>query len=129
MGVDYCQLVSSGTSALTTALASAGVGAGDEVIMPSFTFVASFESILALGAIPVLVDVDENNGPSLAKDLGTYAKFIACDISKEKEVKLLFKTILDEYKSIDVVVNNAGIISDNVIWKMPVEDFEKVIDE
>ncbi len=76
----------------------------------------------------ILVDVDENNGPSLAKDLGTYAKFIACDISKEKEVKLLFKTILDEYKSIDVVVNNAGIISDNVIWKMPVEDFDKVIE-
>ncbi|MCF6307076.1 MAG: DegT/DnrJ/EryC1/StrS family aminotransferase [Flavobacteriaceae bacterium] len=59
MGSEYCQLVSSGTSALTTALASAGLGAGDEVIMPSFTFVASFESILALGAIPVLVDIDE----------------------------------------------------------------------
>lgn len=55
----YCQLVSSGTSALTTALASAGIGAGDEVIMPVFTFVASFESILALGAIPVLVDIDD----------------------------------------------------------------------
>ncbi len=59
MGAEYCQLVSSGTSALTTALASAGIGAGDEVIMPSFTFVASFESILALGAIPVLVNIDE----------------------------------------------------------------------
>ena len=59
MGSEYCQLVSSGTSALTTALASAGIGAGDEIIMPCFTFVASFESILALGAIPVLVDIDE----------------------------------------------------------------------
>ena len=58
MGVDYCQLVSSGTAALTVALASAGIGAGDEVIMPSFTFVASFESILASGAVPVLVDID-----------------------------------------------------------------------
>ncbi len=55
----HCQLVSSGTSALTTALASAGIGAGDEVIMPVFTFVASFESIMALGAIPVLVDIDD----------------------------------------------------------------------
>ena len=44
---------------LTVALASAGIGAGDEVIMPTFTFVASFESILALGAIPILVDVDD----------------------------------------------------------------------
>lgn len=55
----YAHLVSSGTAALTIALASAGVGAGDEVIMPTFTFVASFESILALGAVPVLVDIDD----------------------------------------------------------------------
>lgn len=59
MGTEYCQLVSSGTAALTVALASAGIGAGDEVIMPTFTFVASFESILALGAVPILVDIDD----------------------------------------------------------------------
>ncbi|MFS4491658.1 DegT/DnrJ/EryC1/StrS family aminotransferase [Maribacter sp. 2308TA10-17] len=59
MEVAHAQLVSSGTSALTVALASAGIGAGDEVIMPTFTFVASFESILAIGAVPVLVDVDD----------------------------------------------------------------------
>ena len=55
----YTQLVSSGTAALTVALAVLGVGAGDEVIMPTFTFVASFESILAIGAVPILVDVDD----------------------------------------------------------------------
>ena len=59
MQTKYAHVVSSGTSALTIALASVGVGAGDEVIMPTFTFVASFESILATGAIPVLVDVDD----------------------------------------------------------------------
>lgn len=59
MGTNHAHLVSSGTAALTVALASAGVGAGDEVIMPTFTFVASFESILALGAVPVLVDIDD----------------------------------------------------------------------
>ena len=41
---DYVQLVSSGTAAVSVALAIAGVGAGDEVIMPTFTFVASFEA-------------------------------------------------------------------------------------
>ncbi|MBO0329721.1 DegT/DnrJ/EryC1/StrS family aminotransferase [[Muricauda] lutisoli] len=55
----YTHAVSSGTAALTVALASAGIGAGDEVIMPTFTFVASFESILALGAVPILVDIDD----------------------------------------------------------------------
>lgn len=57
--VRHAQLVSSGTASLTTALAVLGVGAGDEVIMPSFTFVASFEAILSVGAVPVLVDVDD----------------------------------------------------------------------
>ncbi|RIV41941.1 DegT/DnrJ/EryC1/StrS family aminotransferase [Flagellimonas pelagia] len=59
MQAQHVHLVSSGTAALTVALASAGIGAGDEVIMPTFTFVASFESILALGAVPVLVDIDD----------------------------------------------------------------------
>ena len=57
--VKHAQLVSSGTAAVSVALASAGVGAGDEVIMPTFTFVASFEAIMMLGAIPVLVDIDD----------------------------------------------------------------------
>ena len=55
----HVQLVSSGTAAVSVALASAGIGAGDEVIMPTFTFVASFEAIMMLGAIPVLVDIDD----------------------------------------------------------------------
>src|SRR5690606_16528655 len=59
MGVNYAQLVSSGTAALTVALACAGVGAGDEVILPTFTFVASFEAVLSVGAVPILVDVDD----------------------------------------------------------------------
>ena len=59
MKVKHAQLLSSGTAALTVGLASAGIGAGDEVIVPTFTFVASFEAVLALGAIPVLVDVDD----------------------------------------------------------------------
>jgi len=58
-GSKYAQLVSSGTAALTTALSALGIGYGDEVIIPSFTFVASFEAVLSVGAIPVLVDVDD----------------------------------------------------------------------
>ena len=58
-GVKHAQLTSSGTTALSTAMAVMGVGHGDEVIMPTFTFVASFEAIIAAGAIPVLVDIDD----------------------------------------------------------------------
>ena len=59
-GTGYAQLTSSGTAALTTAMAALGIGAGDEVIMPAFTFVASFEAVLSMGAVPVLVDIDES---------------------------------------------------------------------
>lgn len=58
-GCRYTHLVSSGTTALTTVLGALGIGYGDEVIMPTFTFVASFESIISVGALPVLVDVDD----------------------------------------------------------------------
>jgi 8-amino-3,8-dideoxy-alpha-D-manno-octulosonate transaminase len=58
-GSKFAQLTSSGTSALTTALAALGIGAGDEVILPSFTFVASFEAVISAGAIPVFVDIDD----------------------------------------------------------------------
>jgi len=57
--VQHAQLLSSGTAAVSMALAASGVGAGDEVIMPCFTFVASFEAILMLGATPVVVDIDD----------------------------------------------------------------------
>ena len=58
-GCHYAQLTSSGTAALTTALSALGVGYGDEVIMPSFTFVASFEAVISVGAIPVLAEIDD----------------------------------------------------------------------
>lgn len=57
--VKHAQVISSGTAAVSMSLAIAGVGAGDEVIMPCFTFVASFEAVMMLGAIPVLVDIDD----------------------------------------------------------------------
>ncbi len=59
MKVNHVQLTCSGTAALLTALNAAGVGAGDEVILPTFTFVASFEAVLSVGAIPVLVNIDD----------------------------------------------------------------------
>ena len=68
--VNHAQLVTNGTAAVSVALALAGIGAGDEVIMPCFTFVASFEAIMMLGAIPVLVDIDDTLtlNPEAVKD-------------------------------------------------------------
>ncbi len=59
LNINHCLLLSSGTAALTTALTSAGIGSGDEVIVPPFTFVATIESVIACGAIPVFADIDK----------------------------------------------------------------------
>jgi dTDP-4-amino-4,6-dideoxygalactose transaminase len=53
-----CVAVNSGTSALHVALLSLGVGKGDEVIVPSFTFAATANSVALTGATPVFVDID-----------------------------------------------------------------------
>jgi len=58
-GVQYGQAVTSGTAALKVALAALGVGPGDEVITQCFTFVATWEAIFDVGAVPVFAEVDE----------------------------------------------------------------------
>ncbi len=58
-GAGYAQAVTSGTAALKVALMALGVGPGDEVITQGFTFVATWEAILDVGAIPVFTEVDE----------------------------------------------------------------------
>ena len=58
-GSAFSHLCASGTAALSIAMAACGVGAGDEVIIPPFTFVATFEAVLQAGAIPVFAEIDE----------------------------------------------------------------------
>jgi dTDP-4-amino-4,6-dideoxygalactose transaminase len=56
--VRHAVAVNSGTSALLVALVGLGIGPGDEVIVPGFTFVASISSIVYAGAVPVLAEID-----------------------------------------------------------------------
>ena len=62
-GVGHCVGVGSGTAALTLALLAAGIGAGDEVIVPAHTFIATALAVVAAGATPVFCDVDEEHRP------------------------------------------------------------------
>ena len=59
LGAKYAHAVSSGSTAVACAMASAGIGAGDEVIVPPFTFIASVEAVLFAGALPVFAEIDE----------------------------------------------------------------------
>lgn len=57
-GTQHCLATANGTSALLTALAAMGIGAGDEVIVPPYTFVATINAVLTMHALPVFVDTD-----------------------------------------------------------------------
>jgi 8-amino-3,8-dideoxy-alpha-D-manno-octulosonate transaminase len=58
-GAKYAHAVSSGSTAVSCALAAAGVGSGDEVIVPPFTYIASVEAVIFSGGIPVFAEIDE----------------------------------------------------------------------
>ncbi len=60
VGVRACIGMANGTDALEMALRAAGVGTGDEVILPANTFIATAEAVVRAGARPVLVDVDDD---------------------------------------------------------------------
>jgi len=61
IGVDHCIGVANGTDALEVALRAHGITAGDEVIIPANTFVATAEAVVRAGARPVLVDCDDDH--------------------------------------------------------------------
>lgn len=70
-GAKYCITVANGTDALQIAQMSLGVGSGDEVIVPGFSYIAAAETVALLGAKPIYVDIDAktyNLNPALLKE-------------------------------------------------------------
>jgi len=59
LGVKHFALAASGSNALAAAMTAVGLGPGDEVIIPSHTYMATATSVLTVGAIPLIVDIDE----------------------------------------------------------------------
>ncbi|MCD6362238.1 MAG: DegT/DnrJ/EryC1/StrS family aminotransferase [Armatimonadetes bacterium] len=73
-GAKYAVACTSGTTALELALRAVGVGVGDEVIVPPYTFIATASSVVAVGAVPIFVDIDAetfNLDPALIEDAVT----------------------------------------------------------
>jgi len=89
---------------------------------------AIVQRLIKDGYFSVITDITEKEGTGSVEYLGKDRScFIKCDISNEDDVKELFSKVLSERKGIDAVINNAGVIRDNVIWKMPKDDFDTVI--
>ena len=81
------------------------------------------------GFFVVIADINLEKEKPLVEELGSGKfLFIKCDISNQEDVESLFSKVKSEREIINAVINNAGIIKDNVIWKMPKEDMDKVID-
>ncbi len=59
-GTKYCVAVTSGTAALITAVAALGVGPGDEVILPAWTWHSCYDAVLAAGATPIFAEIDDS---------------------------------------------------------------------
>ena len=62
LGVKHALMVNSGTSAIICALTGAGIGPGDEVIVPGYTYISTAAAVVGVGAIPVIAEIDESLG-------------------------------------------------------------------
>jgi 8-amino-3,8-dideoxy-alpha-D-manno-octulosonate transaminase len=60
VGSGHAVAMSSGTASLVCGLAALGLGPGDEVIIPAYTWIASAEAVLAVGAVPILAEIDQS---------------------------------------------------------------------
>jgi dTDP-4-amino-4,6-dideoxygalactose transaminase len=79
IGTKYALCVSGGTGALIAALAGLEIGPGDEVIVPAYTFMATATAVLAVGAIPVIAEIDDTltiDPADVEKKITKYTKAI-----------------------------------------------------
>ncbi len=97
LGVRHFALAASGSNALAAALIAVGLGPGDEVLIPAHTYLATATSVLAAGAIPVIVDIDESitiDPAAVEKAIGPHTRAVvpvhmwgaACDLDAIMEI-------------------------------------------
>tara|TARA_A100001037_G_scaffold306504_1_gene352155 strand:+ start:18108 stop:19247 length:1140 start_codon:yes stop_codon:yes gene_type:complete len=132
LGVDYCVAMNSGTSALHATLLSYNVKTNDEVIVPSFSFISTANSVLFVNANPIFADIEKENfgldPQDIRKKISTKTKIImpmdfgglSCKINEIKEVTDQNNLILieDGAESLGSSVNKkkTGTIADSTIF-------------
>ncbi len=81
----------------------------------------------SVGATTYLVDVDESAAASAAAGLAGDVRALQADVSQTSDVEAVVARIVAETGRIDVLVNNAGVLRDTVLWKLTDEDWDTVI--
>ncbi len=132
VGTDYCAVLNSGTSSLHATLLAFGLGAGDDILVPSFSFVSTANSVLFTNATPSFVDIEETtfglNPKLISEKISTSTKAIipmdyggqSCKIDEINEVARDEKLLLieDAAESLGASINNnkAGSFGDAAIF-------------
>ena len=88
---------------------------------------ATAEKFIGESATVIIADFDEATGTATAEYLGDQCSFVKTDVSQSQSVKSLIKRVKADHGSIDVIVNNAGILQDQTLEKMDEDEFDKVI--
>ena len=132
LDVDYCLTLNSGTSALHASLIANSIGENDEVIIPSFTFISTANSVVNSGAIPIFSDIEEDtlglDPVCISEKIGSKSKAIipvdyagqSCkifeimEIAKENKIKVIedaAESIGSKIKGVKV-----GTVADTAIF-------------
>ncbi len=86
------------------------------------------QSFATAGANVVISDVDQAACEKTASEIGGAAIACRADVTSADDIDQLFKTTVDKFKRIDIVVNNAGITRDGLIIRMDEKDWDTVLD-
>lgn len=76
----------------------------------------------------IALDIDKQEGEKLQFETDNKIEFICADISKEEEIEKVCKYIINKYKKIDILINNAAKQTENEFFKMSVKEFKDIID-
>jgi O-acetylhomoserine/O-acetylserine sulfhydrylase-like pyridoxal-dependent enzyme len=118
LGTRHVALTASGTFALTAAVTALGIGPGDEVLVPAHTYMATAMAVLAAGAIPVIVDVDESItidpeavengiGPRTRAVIPVHMWGVACDMDRIMAIAAKHDLLVD-HQAVDCLLCHGG---------------------
>ena len=134
LGAQYAVATSSGTAAIRTALAALGVGCGDEVIVPAYTFIATVNAVVVAGAVPVFAEIDDSlsidpadieakRSQRTAAIIPVHIENVACDMDEVRSASGGVPVLEDAAQSMGATFHGraAGTIGDVGAYSLQLE--------